>query len=66
MYKNIGLEDLTSKEMKMINGGDKFLKDLGNGLGQICGYIVNAAEVVGDAIVEGCVSLGETVPGYKR
>lgn len=38
------MRDLTNSEMKFINGGDKFTKDLGDSIGRIFGEITNAIE----------------------
>ena len=56
-YKQIQMKELTTLEMKSINGGDKFLKDLGTAVGKAWGSFVKAVE-------DFAISLGEYRGNY--
>ncbi|MFV0158153.1 hypothetical protein OBK24_06735 [Empedobacter falsenii] len=51
------MRDLTNSEMKFINGGDKFTKDLGDSIGRFFGKITNSIE-------DFAISLGEYRGNY--
>lgn len=42
------IEELTFIELKAINGGDKFTKDLGNAVGSLCANVMDFLSDVGD------------------
>lgn len=52
VFDTLGIRELTNEELIEINGGDKFMKDLGYAIGWLGGAIVDGLEAISENISE--------------